>query len=365
MTIRTRFLMYCFIVALYCFPTCGFGEIDFYIAPGCEMFRGNTAFQIGNVPAADDILGRDPFFPVSELKYPLDVYMGRLDVGLSINRWSLSAYAEKNINDGAGKMKDSDWAVPWKDPVGTPWEEDWWIWRYVDELGNDLGNMKDIYSESESDLDALILDCKIEYKFYDTKIKKSVDTSVNASFGIGYMYQKHSYDTRLIAQYDLRHNRKDIDGETITIPDLFNMSYAGTGEITNTYEITYEIPYFVISVQEKIGKTEAKLSYAYSPFVKAKDKNEHLIRIPGPITGEGDCEGHANIYSFRLLYYPLPYWFISFNFNYTKIKTTGKMDFHHDAGSQGELSWPEDQWTTDEEIRSYQRAYGISTGFKY
>ncbi len=107
-------------------------------------------------------------------------------------------------------MKDSDWGVPWKDPIDTPWENDWWIWSYEDELGNDLGNMKDIYSESKSDLDAHILDCKIEFNFYETKNKKSEDKFVNASFGFGFMYQEHSYDTRLIAQYDLRDGRADI-----------------------------------------------------------------------------------------------------------------------------------------------------------
>ncbi len=83
------------------------------ISVGLTRSIGDTTYKIGNIPASEDYWGRAPYFPISELVFPLNIYLGSLDIGVKKGKWSLTIGAKKNITQDETVMTDSDWGVPW------------------------------------------------------------------------------------------------------------------------------------------------------------------------------------------------------------------------------------------------------------
>src|SRR5271157_4374414 len=86
--------------------------INLSLDNGFERLFDYTRYRIGG-----KIISRDgifyTFFPISELKFPLDVFTIYADLNLIfINRITLHYRVSKNIQNYSGKMKDSDWIYP-------------------------------------------------------------------------------------------------------------------------------------------------------------------------------------------------------------------------------------------------------------
>ncbi len=240
---------------------------------GIGRLSGHTTYQIGGT--VDTPSGSYKYhFPISELEFPLDVYI--LSVGGSIEfaeKWKVSVGLKKNITSDAGKMKDSDWGVPFEDPPGSG---SWW-WYGPDSL--------DVYSESDADLDALIIDINFRGRFRFGKSNWSLIA------GLGYIHQDFDYECRLIKQW--------------SPSGLSGYDYTGTGAVALTYEVTYSIPYMEIGTQFKIkDKLSVEARLGYSPFVNVEDEDHHLLRSK---VNKGDCDGHAILFSLEGRYdFPSP-----------------------------------------------------------
>ncbi len=287
------------------------------LAAGIGALSGHTTYQIGGRISTPLGSGR-VHFPISELEFPLNVYMVSLGTNIEFkNKWEVSASVKKNVTDDAGKMKDSDWGVPFEDPPGS---DSWW-WYGPDSL--------DIYSESDADLDALILDINLRYM-------------VHRGFfvGLGYIHQNFDYECSLIKQW--------------SPSGLSGYDYTGTGDVGLTYEITYNIPYIEIAFMGKAtDNLYVEVSLGYSPIVDAEDEDHHLLRSK---VNKSDCDGDAILFSLEGRYDLPKNWFLALGVDYTRIDTDGR--------SKAFFSGIYDH-TIDIVIESEQVFYGLNIGYAF
>jgi len=78
--------------------------------------------------------------------------------------------------------------------------------------------------------------------------------------------------------------------------------------------------------------------------VIAKEKNAHLIRVPGPIYAEGRCTGQSLKYEARIKYAITNNWSLSLIADHLYIRTSGEQENTIYGGS----TWDSDFWVTDE-----------------
>ena len=267
-------------------PDYGLKEVEGVdLTVGLGQLFGDTTYQIGG--RVDTPSGSyDYHFPISELEFPLDVYMASLEGSIGFaERWKVCASVKKNITEDAGRMKDSDWGVPFEDPPGS----DTWWWYGPDSL--------DVYSESDAELDALILDINLRYMFFKRLF-----------VGLGYIHQNFEYECSLIRQW--------------SPSGLSGYDYTGTGGVALKYEVTYSIPYFeVVYIGKATDNFTVELSLGYSPIVNVEDEDQHLLRSK---VNEGDCEGTALLCSLEGRYDFTKNWFITLGLDYKKIETDGR-----------------------------------------
>lgn len=253
------------------------------ISIGTEILDGDTTYRIG-YPITTNGITYEGYFPFSELKWPLDVTLGRVDAsakfsgGLKIN-----ATLKKELSDPDDNMEDRDWITE-----SNP-----------DRL--------DIYSESYiSDFNAYIFDINVEYTFAEYE---------KASFfaGIGYQYQKFEFKGNLIEQY--------------SPSGLSGFDATGDGNVGIGYEITYQMPYLSlgtdIDFDEKFSMTA---SFAFSPYVDAEDEDDHFLREFGGKVTRSDMDGTAIMLNLAGKYHFTSIWFVELGFNALKIDVDGTMN---------------------------------------
>ncbi|MBN2038985.1 MAG: omptin family outer membrane protease [Spirochaetes bacterium] len=223
----------------------------FSVEAGLEANYGYTLYQIGGLIKEPDGSEYRVWFPLSELKFPLDVFMLSLDLnGEFFTKYFLHANVKTNITNHAGKMEDSDWGVLSGDP---------------DSL--------EIYSESDARLEALILDTDFQVKVFSRSI-------ITLLAGAGFLFENFQFDVSNVNQTSV------------------NPSYTGyaAGKVL-TYEIDYYIPYLKITPCFEITeKIKIMHSFAISPYVIAKDVDDHLLRYK---ESKGDARGMAFITSLK------------------------------------------------------------------
>ena len=259
--------------------------IGFDISIGTELMSGDTTYSIGGATTLADGTSGTLHFPLSELEWPLDIWLARVDAGLYIgSSWRINGVLKANISDPDDPMEDSDWGL-----------------AYLEGLAGASPSDLDIYSESNiSDFDAFIWDIDVEWAFLQRQ-------SWNLYAGLGYQYQKFEYDGQLIHQYSPSH-----PGQAEAY---------GDGTVGITYEMTYKMPYFLIGTDYQITPSFTVTgSFAYSPWVEAEDEDHHLLRNK---VAKGDMEGDAFMVDVSGTYYFLSSWFLEGGFLYTKIDVDG------------------------------------------
>ncbi len=290
---------------ILCLEISSFAQGPSYdLSVGIGKLDGDTTYQIGGKVTNDSIHGNYvQHDPTSELEFPLDVYMLSVEGNVHFSKkWHLAADIKRNITSDAGHMKDSDWGISWEYPqIGSgDWE-----WYGPDSL--------DIYSESDSDLDAWMLGVKLRYRFYEYTTKKKAD-KLHLLGGIGYLYQNFDYECKLIRQLDLRAD----------VPDDQNQDYVGNGQVALTYEVTYNIFYLEIGAQYKSGKNSAEIFLGYSPTVNAEDEDNHLLRR---LISKGDCDGEAFLFSLKGEHCLSERISINLQYDYLFIDTDGEQEY--------------------------------------
>lgn len=252
------------------------------ISIGTEIIDGDTTYQIG-YPVTMDGVTYEGYFPFSELEWPLDVTMGRMDASVAFNNGlRLNATLKKSMTDPDDNMEDRDWLTE-----------------------SDPGRL-DVYSESYiSDFNSYIFDFNVEYTF------GSWD-NVSLFAGLGYQYQKFEYKSNLIEQY--------------SPSGLPGFDYTGDGSVSIGYEITYHMPYISLGTDIEFEKGfSMKASLAFSPYVDAEDEDDHFLREFGGRVTRSDMDGTAIMFNLAGKYHFTPIWFVELGLNAINIDVDGRM----------------------------------------
>lgn len=284
----------------------------FNVSIGTELMSGDTTYAIGGPvtypngkPAGQSV----QYFPFSELEWPLDIWLARIDATAHIGTsWRINGQLKKNISDPNDPMLDSDWVIP--------------------------GSL-DIYSESNiSDFDAMILDFEVEWSFLQGR-------SWELYGGVGYQYQNFSYESQIIQQFS----------PSGLFPEV---NLYGDGSVTVNYEISYKMVYFLIGTEFNVTpEFSIAGNFSYSPLVEAEDEDVHLATNK---TSVGDMEGDAFMFSVTGTYNFESPWFLEAGFNYTMIEVDGDQQ----QSFQGVRTY-----TVHEEAESLQRSAYLSIGYRF
>lgn len=246
----------------------------------CELgldlssLQGYTLYQRGGLFVDAYGATRQYPSPLSELQFPLDVYMLGLTAGVRYkDRLSLNLELKRNLGADAGTMEDSDWG--------------YWYLAYDGgaPLMHDLSpNSLDIYSESRARLDAWVLDARAGYA-----LLLNPGWSIDA--GLGLLYQDFDYDVSDTTQW---------------YPSY--AYYFGTeagadsygGKII-AYEVTYAVPYLFAQADVDVSaRVSLSADIAYSPYALGYDRDHHLIGITGSGSiSETDYTGRAVRYGLQ------------------------------------------------------------------
>jgi outer membrane protease len=264
------------------------------VSVGTGYLTGDTQYQIGGrMIEAGGVY--ELHFPLSELKFPLDAFMVKGTVTVDFaERWSLMASASTNISEDTGKMEDSDWG----------------IWNSPDTL--------DIYSESDTDMDALLLEGKVTYMFFqgyygqgDTDGRSNPDVRFSYFAGLGYKYQKFDFDV------------SDLDQWYPPYPTAPHDQVYG---LIGTYEAEYQIPYLELSMEMSIAeKFLLDLGVAYAPFVDFQDEDHHLLRDKVNIA-DHNWDGDAWFVRLKGRYNFNRHWYLETEFEAMQIESEGRSD---------------------------------------
>ncbi len=233
------------------------------ISMGAGLMDGDTTYEIGG-RGYDPVFGHTQYrFPISKLKFPMQVYMSWVKGHISFfDRLMIQGHCKYSLSDDAGKLEDSDWGINidtinnWKDP---------------DSL--------DIFSLSNASLHAMIFDSSVRLKLYANK------DDVKYWLGVGFMHQKLDYQV------------SDLDEWYPSLNDATGQEQEHTyvEGLVLTYRVSYNIPYVEFAISAKL-KPELNLEarMGFSPFVNGLDRDNHILRNK---ISYGKADGHAYIFN--------------------------------------------------------------------
>lgn len=293
-------------------------ESNFSVTPVLGWLRGSTLYHISYYEGPSGI--------ESELEFPLRTPMMGLAVEFTSanyryeREWKLQAKVLRNINDGSGFMKDSDWAT---DDVD------------IAEVGAPHPGL-DIYSESDADLTAQTVELSFVYNIFRQQ-------RVKVGPVVKYLYQKFEYD-------------------------VFNTDQVGygpysafTGYIpgpTLEYEVTYSMLAVGVNVEyPPFTPLRTHLQLAYAPMVSARDRDDHLLRYK---LSEGSATGTAFLASLGLVWDIRDDIMLTAEGEYKRIRTTGTQDQSFYAGPFAGTSF-----SVDDRIDSDQLFFSLRCSFLF
>lgn len=236
----------------------------------------------------------------SELEFPLGNSLLGIEAALGYrgpyndkqDRARLTLWWFTDIENDAGKMKDSDWIE----------NDEGYLDTYVGaaDWGQHAG--KDIYSESDANLDTNIFDINYIYNFLPTK---------NVGIGpmMGYRYQRFEYVISDCNQ--VGYGPYDTAGYTGFAP----------GRVLD-YDVRYHIWYLGLNSDVLIGdKFWLNLQANYMPWVSVEDEDKHLLT---DLHMKGDCDGDGYLLNVNANWEFLPDWLLQVGGEYLDIETDGK-----------------------------------------
>ncbi|RAP34214.1 hypothetical protein DID77_01810 [Candidatus Marinamargulisbacteria bacterium SCGC AG-439-L15] len=251
--------------------------------------EGFVTYQIGNISGA-------PWFPLSELEFPID---GRaIELGISKrlpktarrNEIVLRGSVKTNLSDPSGKMEDRDW-------VYSP------------------GNQLDIYTESEAELKQFEFNFGVDYflkSFYEDHLK--------LWFGSGITYQRFLYKVYGADGFTYATVTNGAFNPRLSSP----LTISSSGHVLN-YDITYIIPYLEGRLNYEHEKISLQFSLGFSPLVFSYDEDEHLVRDP-PKTAEGTSTGTSVSLGAFFKYKLNESVFVTADYSYLSIQTEGDQE---------------------------------------
>ncbi len=311
-------------------PLLSLNNFDFSLSAGMGMMRGHTTYQIGGKYTAPDESG-ELHFPISKLKFPVDINMMLFETGIQfIEKLKTDITFQKNLTKKTGKMRDYDWGVPFENPVNSGT----YYWYGPDHL--------DIYSESKTEIRALIFDLDILYRLPAFNQRRSSSVEYRFFAGLGYLYQRYEFQCRLIRQWDYREANPD------------PLDAAGDGSVGLTYDIVTHIPYLKINADILFNKIfTINAGIGYSPYVKSEDEDNHILRSK---RSYGKSGGDALLFSVGGKVDIIKSLFIRLQFDYLSLNTEGKQKQYIDG------SWSA---TIDQKNSGKRESVELLAGYKF
>jgi len=314
-------------------------DLDIAISAGVERYSGYTLYQIGGKFTAPDGSEGNYQFPLSELKFPLDVYMMYFGAEAAIfRRIVLRLGIETNTAGGfidfsknAGKMEDSDWGI---------WFIQGYPWARYDSL--------DIFSRSSAELDGVILDSAAGIELYRSGM-------ISFTIGAGFLYQYFDYVVRDLDQW-----YPSYEEYSAYLPP----EYAGNDLVPGrviTYEVKYRIPYAEASISLRPLKRLSLWSrIAFSPLVSSDDVDDHLLRSK---LSKGSAQGSAVIFNIEAECRIRGNWSAGLYSRFIYMVTEGNQDqsFYEDTpeGPEGPIG------TIENRLESHQLSTGIMIEYSF
>ncbi len=318
---------------------------------GIERFYGYTLYQIGGTSV--DLDGKSSSYghsPISQLKFPIDVYMASLSLRFNIaEKFSLGFQVKNNDLNGAlkfnsysGKMKDTDWGYWYLDSERYPTNKYW-----------ALPNTIDIYSTSDAKLSALIINGDFLYQIVKTQ-------RFSLRFGVGFLYQNLDFT---ISNLDQWYPSYPLYASNILATygagsSVYGLHIGQSGKVL-TYQIKYYFPY--LKMAASVNATERLCispALEYSPLVRAKDRDDHLLRSK---ISKGESFGYSMTLSCRADYRFGSRLVIGATFSYTMIDTEGHQRQAGPYDENSPIIVPYGR--IENKIESKQFLAGLSIGF--
>ena len=251
--------------------------LDSDISAHVGAMSGDTTYQIGgnykiySSPARHTLVeSGELHFPISELKFPLDVAMAGIRARQKISFPYRTR--QKKVSFGVAILFEEEFSQSFTRNAGTMEDSDW--------TDVDYPHFKTIYSTSKAELDASVFD--LHARFYPIERRGSF-IGFRVGAGAGYLRQQFDYSISNTTQDEYPYNT----GNKVYIPGK-----------TLTYELTYEIPYVEVTAGMTLEKGRnfsgaVDVRLAVSSWVNASDRDDHLLR--GKLS-EGSCDGDAVIF---------------------------------------------------------------------
>jgi hypothetical protein len=267
---------------LLCIPTKS-PALNFYTEIGLETryVQGDSTYYISGVDLGLGSWASELEFPLNNLMAGMSLVVGtghEKNPSQSSGRFSLTWL--RVVEKAAGTMKDSDWvenddAVEWGFPHAG----------------------RDIYTESDAQLQGTIFDMNYAYHF-------RLNNSWTLGPMVGVRYQELEYDIYGYRGY------------------WYSRAISSTDKALE-YEITYKIPYIGVGSDLLFGKNtqfQLNLTIGYSDWAKAEDRDDHILRYK---LSEGDCQGEAYLIKLNLDWKFYPNWILGLGAEYVDIDTSG------------------------------------------
>lgn len=307
----------------------GDSQFDLWLRSG--ILRGDSTYTIGGSIADNQGNSGETWDPLSELKWPLDVVLVSLGGRVEIGRLSLRGEIMKNATSAAGSMEDSDWGV-------------YYNWSDGDSFFSP--DSKDIFSTSDTDLDALIIDVRGRCAVWR-------GARFSTAAGLGLRYQKFSGSASDLDQYSPTFSSYGLD--RVFPSDPFARSILGP---IIDYEVTYTIPFLEFSGLYRFGKLlSLDGSLGYSPLVRARDRDDHLLRFK---LNEGRDSGSAWLFDLKLRLQATKHLFAAVGVSGLFIDTSGTQNQRFYSGENAGL-----QITIDQTITSSQTCGSLEIGYSF
>jgi hypothetical protein len=246
---------------------------------GLESMTGESIYSIGGAAIYADNTISSELSPTSKLEWPLDIWLTRLDAGLTFSpTWRVNASVKTNLGEPDGQIIDRDWLTP-----SQP-------------------SQVDVYSESEVDsLDALIIDLDLEWTFWQQGL-----WSLYA--GAGCQYQSFEYTSANTVQYSPS-GRPGYD-------------FRSGGQAAVNYDLTYSMPYLLLGSEHQLTpQIRLTGSLAVAPILSVEDETLLLLRNR---KASGDMDGTAWLFDLSGSYYFTPWWYVKAGLHQTWIEADGE-----------------------------------------
>ncbi len=291
---KTAAYLLAFVLTLGAAGSVAAGDAQFDVWLKSGMLNGDTTYTIGGAFSDNEGNFGRYWDPLSELKWPLDVVLVSLGGRAGFGNFSVRGEIMKNASSDPGPMEDSDWGI-------------YYDWSDQDPYFST--SSKDIYSTSDTDLDALIVDVRGRYDVWR-------GARFSTAVGIGLRYQKFTIAASNLHQYSPSYYTYGLD--SVFPSDPFGAVVPGA---VLDYEVTYTIPFAELSGLYRFGTLlSLEGSLGYSPLVQANDRDDHLLRYK---LSEGSDSGSAWLFDLKLRLQATRHWFAAVGVSGLFIDTSG------------------------------------------